>query len=757
MRRRERGIYRIFSLLLTLLMLLSVFCVVPFTSSAAQYTSSAKSYDIAVVFDNSGSMYQPDDKGDSKAWCRAKYAMEIFASMLNYDNGDKLKIYPMWQVTTDGSQPSSGGSYSAIEIKSKADIDKISNLYTVNPSNTPFAPVLEAYDYLKTSSATDKWIIVLTDGTFNQIERGKNVGTLSDTDLKNRLLNVATDGIKVQYLGFAGASTLSSEESKNFYAKKSSDTSLKDDLIGICNSIFQRSILPDNRLQGEKLKIDLSMKSVIVFAQGENAKITSLKASDGKKVAVSLDSGQRKYSEIKATGYSGAQVDTTLAGQVVTFAACPKGEYTLTYSGAEKIQIFYEPDVDIEISFTNSDGQKVENAEDFVAGEYTVNSKIVDASTGEDVTSHELMGNDVKLTTYVKTSKDSGTKEYANGSKITFEPDDNTEVFVEGEYLGKYKISSKDDAKWDWLGKLVVKEPSSSFKVTALAEQNWYKLKDHDEWKPIRVELKLDGQPLTSEQLASTKFTVAINDGLKYRIEEIPGASAFNVYLSQDENGKYIEPKEGKYELTATATYTDEYGKEIKASNEPVEFEISKYGAFLAWLLRNLWWILLIIVLFLLWLFYMTRKVLPKKLIKDKAKFNSISAGDLDGNGVDVRYNPKSKSLRIAGPTSVEYNEQCAATFTLKPLDNRFTASNRRRFAVVGISSQCEKLRLGATPYVNYNGKWIKETELRAAKTANFAPKPLYQEMSVNPKFTLHRVPDGVLQSTLNCDTKTKK
>ena len=149
--------------------------------------------------------------------------------------------------------------------------------------------------------------------------------------------------------------------------------------------------------------------------------------------------------------------------------------------------------------------------------------------------------------------------------------------------------------------------------------------------------------------------------------------------------------------------------------------------------------------------------LITKKVVKDNARFNSISAGELDGGGVDVRYNPKSKSLKISGPTSVEFDEQCAATFSLKPLDNRFTASNRRRFAVVNISSQCEELKLGATPYVNFNGKWIKKTELRMANNANYTPKPLYHEMSANPKFTLCRVPGGVLQSTLNCDTKTKK
>ena len=81
--------YRNSSLLLTLLMVLNVFAILPLTANAAKKTE--KSYEIAIVFDNSGSMYE----NQGKSWCRAKYAMEIFASMLNYDKGDKLWIYPL--------------------------------------------------------------------------------------------------------------------------------------------------------------------------------------------------------------------------------------------------------------------------------------------------------------------------------------------------------------------------------------------------------------------------------------------------------------------------------------------------------------------------------------------------------------------------------------------------------------------------------------------------------------------------------------
>lgn len=614
MKKKTRVLYRISSLLLMLLMIMSVFCTIPFTASAATVTKSEKNYDIAVVFDNSGSMYQ------NQGWCRAKYAMEIFASMLNYDK-DKLHIFPMWEVTTDGSQPNSGGSYAAIEVKSKKDIDKISNLYTVRPSNTPFAPITEAYNYLKTSTADEKWLVILTDGEFNQEARGQG----ASIDLQKRVSSLASKEIKVQYLGFGGATALKANEANNFFAKKSSDTSLKDDLIGICNSIFQRSVLPSNRLNGEKLNLDLSMKNVIVFAQGANAKITSLKDSSGKEVAVSLDSGRRKYSDIKAKGYADAPIDTSLVGQVVTFTACPKGEYTLSYTGADKIQIFYEPDVDIDIFFTNSDGQKIEKPEDFVAGEYTVNSKIVDASTREDVTSHELMGKDVKLSTYVKTSKDSERKEYANGSKINFEPDDSTEIWVEGEYLGKYKISSKDDKKWDWLNqiKILPKPVAFILEATVLQPDSWFILKEHDSWKPIKVSMLLEGQELSDEQLDKVKLVIQTDNDLKYRYEPIFGESAYNIYIAQDESAKYIEPETGKYQLSITATYTDEYEETIPSNTEKTTFEIQKYSK----LLRNLITLgiilLVLIILAIITIILHKIVVLPKKVTTENSEYRA--------------------------------------------------------------------------------------------------------------------------------------
>ena len=97
---------RIVSLLLALLLVLSVF---PVSSSAATVTKDEVTRAIAIVFDNSGSMYEDttvlQNKPDAPyAWCRATYAMQAFANMMNPN--DQMLIYPMHPITIgkDGTE-----------------------------------------------------------------------------------------------------------------------------------------------------------------------------------------------------------------------------------------------------------------------------------------------------------------------------------------------------------------------------------------------------------------------------------------------------------------------------------------------------------------------------------------------------------------------------------------------------------------------------------------------------------------------------
>ena len=721
-------------------MVVNVFAIMPLTANAAKKTE--KSYEIAIVFDNSGSMYE----NQGKSWCRAKYAMEIFASMLNYDNGDKLWIYPMWEVTNGKPQNGDIGSYKAIPITKKEDIDKITNLYTTRPYGTPLAPVYEAHEYMKTSKATEKWILVLTDGEFNSEQRDGGSSVIDAAALKNKLISVATDGIKVQYLGFGQASALTADESKNFYAKKSTDTSLKDDLIEICNSIFQRAALPANRLSGNTLNIeDLSMSNLIVFAQGTNAKISSMTNPSGKDVKITLDSGQRKFSTIKAATYEDAGIDNTLAGQVVSFDESEAGKYTLNYSGADKVEIFYEPNVKLKVEFKDASDKVVDGSKgEIEAGEYTVTSTIIDGVTEKDVTNNELLGK-VNIKTYVKTSKDKQYKAYENNAKINLTPDSGTDVYVEATYLKDFTLSSRDNEELDWLSGLKVGAQTLKFVAKATVQQDgsWYKISDHENWKPIRVDFTIKGKPLTAEQMAKLTFPVdgKGNNGLSYRYEKLPNESACIIYVGQDKNGKYVEPETGTYILKDQASYVDEYGTTHTAETSAM-FDVQTYDKFWRWLL----WILIVLALILLWLFFMTRKVLPKNIVLDSGEVSIGVGKKLDKKFVKLNYNRKGGSLSIGTTNAVPADKKCSATFDLKAVDNRFVKSKDRKISIVGINSNCKSVEINGTEYLKHKrGVWVKDVDLDAD-----SPKPFNKDVR-NPSFTLNK------GATLNCKVKNSK
>lgn len=668
---KKKLLHRLISICLALNLLIGLGTNV-FVSKAAEISKVTKTYDIAVVFDNSGSMY------DNKAWCRAKYAMEIFASMLNYENGDTLTIFPMWEVTTDG-KTKKGGSYKPITIDSLAGIEKISALYTTNPSSTPFEPITEAHEYLKKSdSGKEKWLIVLTDGAFNQNKRGKQ----ASIDLQKKLSSLASKNIKVQYLGFGNATKLDSKPGKGFYAKKSTDESLKDDLIVICNTIFQRAELPDDCLNGSTLELDLSMRKLVVFAQGKGAKITSLKDSTGKSIAITLDSGQRKFSKITAAGkYENAPVDETLYGQVVTFDSCSKGTYTLGCSGADAVQIFYEPDVDIGIRLENSDGQEVDLSEGKItADNYKIYYGIVDNVTGEDVTDSALMGEDVFLSgaQIDETGKESELK---NGGDVALKAGEKIYFRISGTYLEDYTITTDDNK--DAFTFVIEAPPTDTMTLNAMVQQadEWYTLSEHDKWKPIRVELKYNGANLTDEQLNQVEWNVEVDKPLEWKMELLPGESAANIYIGTNKDGQYVAPGIDKYAMEIWASVKDEYGQDVKSQTDKVSFKVQTYSLLVKWLIR----LAILLAILALILFIMSRKAMPKGMVVERINFQ-LMGRTIPGGG-EASYDRKGKMLSIDSiPVPNKMAAEIHVSFNLIPIDRRWTASKKRRVGIVGIN-----------------------------------------------------------------------
>lgn len=588
-------------------------------SSFADVKKVERKYEIAVVFDNSGSMYK------TKAWCQAKYAMEIFASMLNYDNGDRLSIFPMWEVTTDGvavpKSPESIESKESIQIKSQSDIKKITNMYTLNADATPITQVTNAYNYLLSitdKTVTDKWLIVLTDGTFTDPDN--NDEELDKAFVENEISSKAANGIKVQYLGFGSAAELNEDASKGFYSKVSDASTLRRDLTDICNAIFQRSILDKKYLNGQNLKLDISMKKIIVFIQGRGAEIVSLEQkSSGKQIAKILDSGKIKFSTLGAADYPKAPYDDSLYGQVVTFDACSAGDYTLKFKGATNVEIFYEPDVDINIVM-KKDGQEVDPQKDTLyPGEYSFEYSVIDKETKKDVTSSPLV--DVqKLDCSIEIENSGQTEtiaDYKSGSPITLEENDKVFFDINGTYLTDYTISTKDNRDGFTIDIEPFPEvPDFDVDVDVLQKDNWYTLSERSEWNPIKVNFSIGDQPFNDEQLARVASEISVEPELPVKYEVLSGESAIAVYIAKDENGKDTDPapKTGTYKIRVEGFYTDENGQASNEDSDSATFKIKKLSS----LIIKLIWLAIIAGLLLLAFIISRIPAYPKKVAIQK-------------------------------------------------------------------------------------------------------------------------------------------
>jgi len=705
-------------------------------ASAADIRKETKKYDIAVVFDNSGSMYTTTTDKNNTRWCRAKYSMEIFASMLDYTNGDKLTIYTMWPVSVTGEN---GRTTYEIEIRNEKDIQKINKMYTVYDKymSTPYAPVEEAVSYLKNSpDGFEKWLIVLTDGDFNYEDRNQAADFDAGRDIKSRLTDVTKLGIKVQFLGLDlitsnGKKNTTSKISENFYWTDSTGNALKDNLIHICNMIFKRNELGSEYLKGNKLTFDISMSKVIVFVQGNNDKPPVLKTSSGEYVDDIMNSGLRKYSDIRANEYPKAPMDESLYGQVVTYGNLPKGEYILEYPGSQnEVKIFYEPDVDISVKMLNSDDQVVDpESKEIYPGTYSVEYSVVDSLTGENVTKSPLMGpNGVSELNCVaeiqngdktteKKIENKGTLELAQGDKVFFN--------ISGKYLEDYTITSNDN-KEGFTFTITAHPKASALTVDVQLEQegDWYHTKKRDEWKPVKVSVNYDGKPLTDEQMADVTPVFEFSPEIAYAYEMIKGESAYAVYIGTDKEGGEAEVETGSYKIKASASFVDEYGRTIESKESSEKFEVQGYSKWIKIFLIILAVLLVIAII----VFIMSRKVLPKDLIAERREFKL--RGRNAGTG-KYSYDRKGKTLQLSSPpVPTDMDAECRITLSLYPVDRRWTPSRRRKVGIrdiTGASMGVVRVRIDGTAYEKIGGKFCQK----------LAPEDPIKEESTSPSIRI--------------------
>lgn len=583
---------RIFSLIL-FMGILATSLMLPLSASAAITDSPTRV--INIVYDDSGSMYSTNG-GQVDTWCQAKYSMEVFAAMLG--DTDTLNIYYM------SDYQSGTGSAPRLTLQGKdgaaTNVSKLHN-ETTKAGNTPFDSVRKAYSDLTKANADEKWLVVLTDGEFQGV------------DSLDAFFSQKQSDIKVMFLGMGpAASGITPHEDKEiYYVEAKTNSQILNQITGICTRIFNSNRLEVNA-STKAFSFDVPMGELIVFAQGANVQINGVKKEDGTLIKSAKTPVEVKYSNCDASNYNNPPA-TELVGSIATFIDdFSTGNYTVDVSGAETIEIYYKPNVEIAAYLKDAQGNEVTDLSALEAGEYTIEFGFVKAGTKEKVAQSKLLG-DVTYEARVTNNGNQHEQVYGSGDKITLE-EGTLSIDVVARYLDYNSVSTTLDYS-------IFKNKTIEFSIVDNPDYTVASSGFTDS-KPIVLKATIDGHEFTEEQwsnmgvpdvnfVSSPSFSMG-----EFKVEKTDQLGIFHISPTI----KNDRPSAGTYsDCDFKITYEGKFGDETWSGSTDATLKMQDSRS---WIERNCdLFIKLLILAILLFLIIgylpFIKNYLPKSLKKE--------------------------------------------------------------------------------------------------------------------------------------------
>ena len=536
--------------------------VLPVTTLAA--TNGDVKRTIAIVFDNSGSMYIANNgiADARKAWCRATYAMEAFATMMNAS--DEMIIYPMHPIEVNGKAYSSTNPLHVTQENASV----IRDIYTPAPWGTPIETITDAFNGIQSASGDEKWLIVLTDGsTFSK----NGIGLSSSETVKEleKVLNTCVEKINTMYLGIGESSAVPSKvEGKYTYVASQARDSAQvlSRLTSMCNMIFGRDTLS---VDSHEIEFDVSMKKLILFIQGEGISDVSLGSLKYSKT------DSLKYGTKGGAGQASGQfrVDETLQGVMLTYDNVELGSYELTYKGqVTDIVAYYEPDVDLKAVLKDSTGKEVDPDGELGPGTYYIDYYLVDRNGNP--TESKLLGDTKYQITYsINDKKYSEVYNKAGRAEVVLGTNDTFDSEFDVTYLSGYKIHRFGaDFNWPFGGFKIVPPPASDLDVYITGGAPEYDLVHFADGAVYRLGFRYEGEELSGALLDRVDVTAALSGGnANYSVDR----DSQGYYVKVSYNNTPLETSPGEYVLSVTATYTNEYDKVTVPKTDQVSFTLT--------------------------------------------------------------------------------------------------------------------------------------------------------------------------------------
>lgn len=568
------------------------------------------SRDIYVVYDDSGSMYKNYATGENvDTWSKAKYSMEVFASMLGEQ--DVMKIYYMSDYSKDGK---ADGPKITIEggDDPNQNILKIQEQKTAS-KDTPFEAVEEAYDDLEDSSGEEKWLIVLTDGQFLN-------GNGTQDEQKNKLdqfLNEKDSDINIIFLGLGQeAQNIDEVKSRNIYSERAVDSNqILEKVTEVFNRVYNTNSLKEIGSDGT-FELDVPMSRITVFVQGDGSKVKSLKDAGGKEVGELVDSVKVSTTEKSDNSeHPDSNPKERLQGEIAIYEGeFTPGTYQVNTENAAKTEIYYQPNLAVTAYLTNSNGERVDETMDLPSGDYTLHFEMISGLDGSSLPENNIIdeSGDIEYEAHIKNNGKLIGEGYNDGDTIHVE-EGGLEIDVTATFL-RYNRVHDNLALSAFSDKAVTFESSDP--------SDWTLNKTLEANEPYFVLMKVEGKTPTEqewEQVGVPEIVVDENAEAKISapiIEKTEEPGVFAI-TPNSEQSDFNHVPYGKETLKIVM---DQSVDSIPWQGESdVELNIQDqrnwFIKHLDWIAGNWWWaILLPILLLIIAIGYIpgVKKYLPK-------------------------------------------------------------------------------------------------------------------------------------------------
>ncbi|MDR2596755.1 MAG: hypothetical protein LBC76_05470 [Treponema sp.] len=381
------------------------------------YKTDLPSKAIHVVYDDSGSMIMDDYGEYLDRWVQAKYAMEVFAAML--DEKDTMSVYFMSDFDVRHNGNVNASAKFKIEGGESPDrrVARIHNTVT-EAWNTPYDAVAKAYADLKSAKADEKWLVVLTDGDFNQFdgdwrtidgipfrlenpdrdnpEAIKKAGDKANSYF-SQYVNESNVKIIILAMGNVVKTTFEKKQDRIFYERARNSDEILERITYICNIIFKRIPYPDRMVNMQELEFDLPMTEFLVFAQGKFIEDVKIKGIDSSTISpresvkvryIGVEEAARNYPYFNNPKVKEKIPSDDLIGVVAKYMYIPEGKYSLEIAGrAKTVEVYIKPEVKLQIKMYQDRGEIPINNEnknkffnDINEGKYRIEYGIIDAN-----------------------------------------------------------------------------------------------------------------------------------------------------------------------------------------------------------------------------------------------------------------------------------------------------------------------------------------------------------------------------------------